>query len=48
MKRFLSVVVVVALLLATSAGIFAADQPYKGTTLRVFCQITPGQTLFAR
>ncbi|HBG02001.1 MAG TPA: ABC transporter substrate-binding protein [Firmicutes bacterium] len=41
MKRFLSVVVVVALLLATSAGIFAADQPYKGTTLRVLLSNHP-------
>src|SRR5690554_614802 len=35
MKRFLSALLVVALLMAMSFGVFAADQPYKGTTLRV-------------
>ena len=35
MKKFLSALLVVALLMAMSFGVFAADQPYKGTTLRV-------------
>ncbi|NLL48396.1 MAG: sugar ABC transporter substrate-binding protein [Firmicutes bacterium] len=35
MKRLLSALMVVALLLTMSFGVLAADQPYKGTTLRV-------------
>lgn len=41
MKRLLSAVMVVTLLIALSVGAFASDQPYKGTTLRVILSNHP-------